>query len=169
MAVLRPATDADADAIAEVEAAAAHRPWSAAAVRSTLGAAPTLAWVVEDGGRLVAHLLATAVLDEGEILTVAVRPDHRRAGHARALLGRLHATWHARGVARGHLEVRADNAAARALYEAEGWREVGLRRAYYGGTDDAALYAWHADAAVEPSARPASARFALSRGSSPGG
>ena len=143
MAEVRAATGADAAAIADVEAVAAHRPWSVAAVRATLGAPVTLAWVVEDAGHVVAHLLATAVLDEGEILTVAVRPEQRRTGRARALLARLHDAWRTRGVARGHLEVRADNAAARALYEAEGWREVGLRRAYYGGTDDAVLYAWH--------------------------
>lgn len=142
MPTLRPATAADAHAVAAVEAAAAHHPWSADAVRATLTAPTTLAWVVEDAGRVVGHLLASAVVDEGEILTVAVHPAARRAGHARALIDALHAGWRARGVTRGHLEVRTDNAAARALYEASGWRPSGVRRGYYGPDADAALYAW---------------------------
>jgi ribosomal-protein-alanine N-acetyltransferase len=41
-----------------------------------------------------------------------------------------------------YLEVRPSNAAARALYRAEGFAEVGLRRDYYpaaGGREDAVI------------------------------
>jgi [ribosomal protein S18]-alanine N-acetyltransferase len=37
------------------------------------------------------------------------------------------------------LEVAAANAAARALYAAHGFTEVGLRRRYYGNGDDALM------------------------------
>lgn len=125
-----PAEPADVDAIAGVEARAAHGPWSAAAVRATLAAPTTRAWVVRDP-RVVGHLLTSHVLDEAEILTLAVDPSRRRQGLARQLLAAAEAAWRAVGVARIHLEVRADNAPARALYTACGWAEVGRRPAYY--------------------------------------
>ncbi len=49
------------------------------------------------------------------------------------------AAWAEEGVASGFLEVRADNAAARALYRATGWEEIGLRRGYYADGVDAVL------------------------------
>jgi ribosomal-protein-alanine N-acetyltransferase len=82
-------------------------------------------------------VLASAVADEGEILTLTVHPDQRRRGHARALLGAIADTWRARGVTTAWLEVRRDNASARHLYTATGWTEEGVRAGYYGDGCDA--------------------------------
>ncbi|MPN34249.1 hypothetical protein SDC9_181742 [bioreactor metagenome] len=38
------------------------------------------------------------------------------------------------------LEVRAGNAVARALYEKEGFSQIGTRRGYYWNGEDAVLY-----------------------------
>lgn len=64
--------------------------------------------------------------DEGEweLLNIAVAPEFRRRGVARELLAALPA-------GRIFIEVRASNAAARALYESAGFRQVGVRRRYY--------------------------------------
>jgi ribosomal protein S18 acetylase RimI-like enzyme len=60
---------------------------------------------------------------------------------ARALLtaGRRHLAGF--GCEACYLEVRADNAAAIALYEAEGFHPIGRRPGYYGRGTDAVLYA----------------------------
>ena len=85
--------------------------------------------------------LGQAAADEAELLTLAVDPDHRRHGLARALLAGFEAEAAARGAVDIYLEVGADNHAARALYRAAGYRESGQRGGYYrqpdGGRMDA--------------------------------
>lgn len=137
-APIRDATPADRDAIAQIEAAAASHPWSAGAVAATL-ALPTTVALVADVDGVIGHVLASAVADEGELLTVAVHPGRRRGGVGRALLRACADRWRARGVRAAFLEVRADNEAARALYAAEGWLPVGARPRYYADGTDAVL------------------------------
>ena len=69
--------------------------------------------------------------DEAELLTLAVRPIHRRRGVGRRLL--MAAINHARtaGAQLLYLEVGADNSAARNLYDAQGFLAVGRRAGYY--------------------------------------
>ncbi len=132
---LRAAVADDAADIARVESAAASHPWSPAAVSSTL-ALPTTVAVLACDPQVVGHILASGVLDEGEVLTVAVDPEHRRRGIGRALMLACEEQWRARGVRRGFLDVRADNRAAISLYLALGWKREGVRARYYAdGTD----------------------------------
>lgn len=138
-ATIRDARPDDRDAIASIEAAAASHPWSTDAIAATLALPTTIALVVEADG-VAGHLLASAAVDEGEVLTVAVLPDRRRAGLGRALLRACSDRWRARGVHTAFLEVREDNDAARALYAAEGWRPVGARRGYYADGTNAVVY-----------------------------
>jgi [ribosomal protein S18]-alanine N-acetyltransferase len=67
---------------------------------------------------------------EAEIHTIGVDPAHQRRGIGRELLRGLLTVADA-ACATVFLEVRTDNGAARALYEAEGFAVVGLRRRYY--------------------------------------
>lgn len=137
---VRPASEADVDAIAAVEHQAASAPWSASSVRASLSAPTTLAWVV--GEPVAGHLLASWVAEEGEILTIAVLPSARRKGYATALLDTCEDRWRAVGVLSGWLEVREDNVAARALYAGRGWVEAGVRRSYYSDGSDARVMRW---------------------------
>ncbi|MEM6619932.1 MAG: GNAT family N-acetyltransferase [Pseudomonadota bacterium] len=70
---------------------------------------------------------------EAEILTLAVAPDARRQGIARALLALGETQARARGVAEMFLEVAQDNHPALALYRGTGYREAGVRKDYYQG------------------------------------
>ena len=69
--------------------------------------------------------------DEGEIADVAVAPSARRRGVARTLIERVAADLMREGVRSLYLEVRESNLAARALYGAMGFTQVGRRRGYY--------------------------------------
>jgi ribosomal-protein-alanine N-acetyltransferase len=69
--------------------------------------------------------------DTAEILTVGVVPAARRAGIARLMIDELLREAIRRGAREVFLEVRVDNEAARALYEREGFEQVGVRRGYY--------------------------------------
>lgn len=113
-------------------------PWSAADFAGLLARPST--WLTCAGH---GFLLAQIVVDEAEILSLAVDPAFQRQGEARALLARLDAEARTRGVTSLHLEVAAQNAPARAFYDAQGFTGIGLRRGYYrrpdGSCGDAVL------------------------------
>ncbi len=79
-----------------------------------------------------ALLLARSVLDECEILTIAVTPNSRRQGLARRLLARLIEDTAAVAVTRIFLEVAPGNTAAVALYRSYDFAPMGSRPDYYG-------------------------------------
>ena len=75
--------------------------------------------------------LCRVAADEAELLTIAVRPAHRRKGAARRLLAAVIDHVRQSGARTLFLEVGVDNPSARSLYESQGFRAVGERRAYY--------------------------------------
>lgn len=81
-----------------------------------------------------------AVAGEAELLRIAVEPGLRGRGAGLALLDACEAELGRAGIATLLLEVRLSNTAARSLYEASGWKQDGLRKAYYKNGEDAALY-----------------------------
>ncbi|SPJ26248.1 ribosomal protein S18-alanine N-acetyltransferase [Palleronia abyssalis] len=118
-------TDAELAAI-HAAAMSLPRPWSESEIGSLRLMPGSIESVRPEGFALGRH-----VLDEAELLTIAVHPDHRRRGFARALLRNFHGKAKSAGADVCHLEVAASNAAARALYTSEGYRESGHRRGYY--------------------------------------
>jgi ribosomal-protein-alanine N-acetyltransferase len=123
----------DLPSVMEIDALCLPRPWSAAIWRGELASPYGLYLVIEDGGELSGHIGVRHVLGELHITTIAVRPEYRRRGHARALIGAALAAYpHAAYV---HLEVRPTNAAAVALYESLGFSATGRRPRYYGDED----------------------------------
>ena len=115
------------------------RPWSQPEIASLLTSAGTFSVTRPQG-----FAIGRVVLDECELLTLAVAPDARRTGQGRALLQAFASDARARGAVRLLLEVAADNDGARALYAIDGWRESGRRKGYYhhpdGSRIDAILY-----------------------------
>lgn len=84
---------------------------------------------VDDGD--AGFALWRVAADEAELLTVVVRPIHRRRGVGRLLLVAVIDRARAAGVRSLYLEVGADNPAARSLYDSQGFVVVGSRPAYY--------------------------------------
>jgi ribosomal protein S18 acetylase RimI-like enzyme len=80
---------------------------------------------------------------EAELVRIAVAPEARGHGFGRTLLELCQAALAAEGIRELHLEVRASNAAAQALYRRCGWREVGRRPGYYRDGEDALLFSRH--------------------------
>ncbi|MBA4807289.1 ribosomal protein S18-alanine N-acetyltransferase [Brevundimonas sp.] len=123
-------------ALAAIHAQAFATPWGEAEFADLLTQAGVFAVVEPDG-----FILIRVVLDEAEILTLAVRPDARRAGLGGRLTGQGAVEAARAGASRLFLEVAEDNVAARALYDRAGFRPIGRRKAYYaapeGGRTDA--------------------------------
>ena len=129
---LRPASLADVPAIARLELRAFSDAWTEAQLVDSLSQSGAVGLVAqEDDDIVVGHLIGRTVVDEGEILTLAVAPERRRRGIAARLLTEALAIMAGRGVGRVWLEVRASNDAAQALYQEHGFAPAGRRRGYY--------------------------------------
>lgn len=129
------------DAIAALERACFSEPWSAAALAEELGNPHAVFRVVMEGDSLLGYVGMHHLVDEGFVTNVAVSPDARRRGVARALLADLAAYGKAHSLYRITLEVRVGNTPARTLYESEGYTLDGVRPRFYSHpTEDAAIY-----------------------------
>ncbi len=106
--------------------------WSAATWWSELAARPRREYVL---ARLDDEVVGYGGVDHGgdvaDVMTVAVAPAARGRGLGRTLLAELERRASAAGAHHVMLEVRADNAPARALYAAAGFDLVSTRRGYY--------------------------------------
>ena len=139
--LLTPARIGDAERLAAMSRAhveAGLKPaWGAARIR----------WHVRDPesvvltARLPAMVAGFAIMRYGEDVAhlnlLAVDPAHRRRGIARALVRWLEETALTAGTFIIGLELRAGNEAARALYHALGYQELGQIPGYYQGLESA--------------------------------
>jgi ribosomal-protein-alanine N-acetyltransferase len=87
-----------------------------------------------DEDRTVGFALARLLIDEVELLLLAVEPQARGHGVGRALIERTAQIAVDKGAARLLLEVRDGNHALK-LYQEAGFGEIGRRRDYYRGLD----------------------------------
>lgn len=117
----------DAYLVSEMEQICFDDAWSLPAIESFL----------QNGGvatvRPYGYVLSREAGGETELMRIAVLPEFRGQGYGRELLRQVK-------VPDMFLEVRAGNAAARALYEKEGFSQIGTRRGYYWNGEDAVLY-----------------------------
>ncbi|MCC6296928.1 MAG: ribosomal protein S18-alanine N-acetyltransferase [Pseudomonadales bacterium] len=136
---MRAAQRADLETLAVFEAGASATPWSPGQIADSLDRHQVL--LVECAGQMLGYAVFRELLDEAELLHIVVAPQLRRQGIGRSLLRALRAAL-APAVRCLHLEVRAGNAPAIALYQGEGFVPIGRRRGYYlavDGREDALL------------------------------
>jgi ribosomal-protein-alanine N-acetyltransferase len=116
------------DRLAKIHARAfsATRAWSAAEFSALLQQRGTFCT-----GDDTSFVLTRVTLDEAEILTLATDPAHRRKGLAASYLARAETEAAQAGARSVFLEVAEDNTAARGLYAAAGYGQVGRRPGYY--------------------------------------
>ena len=125
--------------VAALERLCFSDPWSENSVASELENELSLWLVAEEGETVLGYVGSQTVLDETDMMNVAVHPDHRRRGVAAALITELVSRLKMRGSRCLKLEVRASNAPAIALYETLGFTQLGLRKNYYRNPKEDAL------------------------------
>lgn len=136
MRLVDPQTD-DIGVLAALHASAFADAWSAGYIRDLLTGPGVFAYLSGQG-----FILARAAGGEAEILTLAVAPESRRQGIARALVMKAAAHAYAHEAGALFLEVACDNQGALKLYQGLGFKRVGLRKAYYAGKDAEVLKAF---------------------------
>lgn len=125
--------------VAALEKICFSDPWSENSVASELKN-PLSCWLVaEEDGEVAGYVGSQTVMDESDMMNVAVHPDYRRKGIAEKLVTELVEALKKRDSRCLTLEVRASNEPARALYEKLGFVQVGLRKNYYRNPREDAL------------------------------
>ena len=125
--------------IAQLEKVCFSDPWSEKSIASELDN-PLAFWLVALEGQTVAGYIGSqTVMDETDMMNVAVHPEFRRKGIGQALINTLVEHLQKAGSRCLTLEVRASNAAAIALYAKLGFSEVGRRKNYYRNPREDAL------------------------------
>lgn len=92
---------------------------------------------------LLGYFVAMPGVQEAHLLNITVAPEYQGQGCARVMLNALTLWARAQQAQCVWLEVRAGNTRALRVYEAHGYRRVGVRKAYYpaanGGREDAVV------------------------------
>lgn len=139
---IRSAVPADAATLVSVERRCFSDPWSETSFREALDSPWSFGLVAHSERAIAGYLIGREVAGTGEVLNLAVSPDFRRRGVARALLRAALAMLRKRSVDEVFLEVRESNRSAQALYLSSGFRPVGQRSAYYRNPKEDALVLW---------------------------
>ena len=127
---VRPMNEADVATVIEIEQRAYPFPWTEGIVRDCLRVGYGCC-VLEFGAVLVGYGVIAAGAGESHLLNVCVREEFRGRGFGRALIGHLLSLAAGSGATTVFLEVRPANVGAIRLYEALGFRQIGVRRGYY--------------------------------------
>lgn len=82
------------------------------------------------------------IIDEAHVTNLAVHPDFRRKGVAKALLLNALDECYREKIKYLTLEVRVSNDGAIKLYESFGFKSLGVRKKYYQNNNEDALIMW---------------------------
>ena len=115
----------DVPQVAALEAACFSDPWSAQILSNELQNELSLWLVAKDGDTVLGYVGSQSVLDEADMMNLAVRETVRRQGIARLLVLSLCRQLHEKGVMSLTLEVRDSNEPAIRLYSSLGFLQVG--------------------------------------------
>lgn len=140
--IIREIQASDAAGAAEIEKIAiGDGAWSEETLKDVVSKDDASYLVACCGDTICGLVGAWISLDEAEITNVAVHPEYRRKGIARALLRELITRGRKNGVKRFVLEVRKSNKKAINLYESMNFEFVGERKDFYSRPkEDACIY-----------------------------
>jgi len=120
-------SEADLDALAEIEKKCIPDPWSINSFRAEFAAKGSVFLAARQDGVICGFVTASTVLDEVCISNVAVLPEYRKQGIAEALVREQMKNK----MSFITLEVRESNLKAISLYTKCGFKNVGIRPNFY--------------------------------------
>ena len=138
---LEPLSLARLDEVLAIEGQAHPHPWSRRQFTDALASGYRIDLLL-GGDQVLGFFVAMRGVEEAHLLNLTVAPAFQRQGWGQILLDALALWARGEGLRWLWLEVRVGNDRARAVYQANGFRQVGLRKRYYpaaGGTREDAL------------------------------
>ena len=121
----------DVSTVYEMERTCFSDPWSKDSLSEFANVNGRYVFVAEENGAVIAYGCIQQVLDECEILRIAVKPDYRKKGVGKELLSKMINEAYRSGARIFYLEVRENNTAAIGLYRKLLFTESGRRKNYY--------------------------------------
>lgn len=117
--------------MAEIEKEAFKAPWSVNMFIPELASEDAVYLVGTEDEEVVCYGGFHKIFDEGHIMNIAVKDNHRKQGLGRELINALIARAKLLGINRMTLEVSEKNIAAINLYSSFGFENCGIRKNYY--------------------------------------
>ena len=117
--------------VAQLEKACFALPWTFESLYKVLYNPLSVLYVAVFEKDVVGYISMQHIIDEGYIANLAVLPDYRRKGIARALLLKLVDYANKQNLVFLTLEVRKSNSAAIDLYKSLGFANEGERKGFY--------------------------------------
>ena len=118
-----------------IERGAFEQPWSASVMKDSLFAAHTRVWGIfheEEGeSELIGFGVISIILDESELLDMAIAKDFQGKGYGQVLMDFLVKKAAGNGAEKMFLEVRASNKRAIHVYKKLGFKLIHVRKKYY--------------------------------------
>ena len=135
--VMRPMQTSDLDAVLSIEYRIYPYPWARGHFADSLtsGYACWVGRSVAAQHALVAYFVLMLAVDDAHLLTIGVAENHQGQGFGARMLQQAMLVARQANAKNLLLEVRPSNEKALALYRQFGFRQIGLRRAYYPAPD----------------------------------
>ena len=117
--------------VMEIENESFSNGWSEQSFLSELQKENSYKFVAVENGEVMGYCVLETVLDEGNLLDIAVSPKHRRKGVANKLFEKMLEVALEKKLSFITLEVRESSTPAISLYKAQGFETVAVRKNYY--------------------------------------
>lgn len=134
--------ESDIEEVLEIENSCFSTPWSKDAFKMEIKNKFANYVVAKVNGKTVGYGGIWLIIDEGHITNIAVKKEFRSMKVGSHILEALANLCKERNVTSMTLEVRKSNISAQKLYEKYGFKEVGLRKAYYSDNNEDAIIMW---------------------------
>ena len=134
-----PLCEEDAKALSELDKKCFSVPWSEKSFLDECKNKLAVYFVAKEDNDIVGYAGFWNVAGEGGITNIAVAPEKRRQGIAKAMLEKMISTAKELDLELLTLEVRQSNNAAISLYKSYGFEEIGKRKKFYTNPTEDAL------------------------------
>ncbi len=135
---IRDFNEADILQIASIAQESFTLPWSIKSFLAESENRQSIFTVAEIDNEIIGYIVVKIILDEAEILSLAIKPSFRRKGIASTLLKDV--IFKLKDIVKiCYLEVRISNVEAINLYKKLGFKEYGIRKNYYIAPQEDAL------------------------------
>jgi [ribosomal protein S18]-alanine N-acetyltransferase len=135
--------ESDISGVCSIESASFSLPWSKDLFLRDLKVNKSATFITaKENGKVVGYGGFWLLIDEINIVNLAVHPDCRRKGLGKEILTELLKLGKNKGAKIATLEVRASNEAAIKLYEKFGFVTIAIRKAYYSDNKEDAVVMW---------------------------